>query len=251
MSFSHFEAIFIVVLTVSRLNSNAIPATSWLLTHLFSPSTDPTVLPRILAELRTTLRADGTVDIPTLVSLPLLNSAFHETLRLYVDILVTRQLNSDITLDKYIFRKNDSVTAPSYLSHYDAEFWNNHPMDKNASISASGVNEWYAYRFLKHDPETGKDVFSTQGTAGKFFPFGGGHQMCPGRVFARQEVLGAVALVLLNYDIEFKEYVGSNGKARGTDVKGIPRPKKQYSGSGVVSLDGDIKVRIRRRRKES
>lgn len=103
-------------------------------------------------------------------------------------------------------------------------------------------------RFLVDDPETGKMKFSTAGLTGKFFPFGGGHYMCPGRTFAKQEVLGAIAVLLLSFDIEFVEFIKTSGQGymgagRGADA--FPKLKNGFAGNVVVGLEGDMKVMMK------
>jgi cytochrome P450 len=92
--------------------------------------------------------------------------------------------------------------------------------------------------------------FSTAGLTGKFFPFGGGHYMCPGRTFAKQEVLGAVAVLLLNFDIEFVEFVKPSGQgytSTGQGADGFPKLKNGFAGNVVVGLEGDMKVNIKKK----
>jgi len=206
--------------------SNAIPATGWLLMHLLDPQTGDNVLTDVMAELRTAHRADGTVDIATLTSLPLLNSMFHEVLRLYVDLLVTRRVDAQTTLDAYSVGAGEMVMAPTWMLHRNAAFF-------------SSPDTFQPRRFLVTDPETGMVSCKTDGLGGKYFPFGGGHYMCPGRTFAKQEVLGAVAVVLLGNEIECRGW---------KDGKGFPRLKGGFAGNVVVGLEGDMKVRIASRR---
>jgi len=74
--------------------------------------------------------------------------------------------------------------------------------------------------------------------------------MCPGRTFAKQEVLGSVAVLLLNFDIDFVEFVKRDGKALvgvGKDETGFPGLKKGYAGNQVVGIEGDMRVRIKRK----
>ena len=97
--------------------------------------------------------------------------------------------------------------------------------------------------FLKIDPETDKEIFTTSETAGKLYPFGGGKTMCPGRVFVKQEVLGCVAMILLTFEFEFVGFVDEDGKSK----KDFPGVKKVYPGGGVTPADGDVKVKMRRR----
>lgn len=222
------------------LSSNAIPATGWMLMHILDPDGDQTLMGRVMGELEKARRESGRVDIPTLVASPLLQSILHEILRLYVDVLVTRDLKEDLILPldggkrQLLLKKSGIVMAPSWLGHRDEGLWTSPP-----------CNVFYAERFMAVDPETGKDVFTTAETNGKFFPWGGGKSICPGRVFAKQEVLASLATVLLTFDLEVLGFLDAQGKAK----KSFPGIKQAYSGTGIVAMDGDIKIRMRRRSK--
>lgn len=223
------------------LASNAIPTTGWMLMHILDPNADNTLYLRVRRELKTTRLADGRLDINILTSLPLLQSVFHEVLRLYTDLLVTRSMNADITLPldasntHHITLKQGTLAiAPSWLGHRDPTVWNSPPHDV-----------FYAERFLTTNPETGEDIFTTSGTAGRFFPFGGGKGMCPGRVFAKQEVLAATAMVLLEFDVEFDSFVDEKGE----DTENFPGLREGFGGSGIVVPSGDAKVRMRRKKR--
>lgn len=91
-------------------------------------------------------------------------------MRLYVDVLVTREVLDDFTLpidDKghqVLVKKHDTIIAPSWLGHRDDTVWTSQPVDK-----------FYPDRFIKKDEKTGKDMFTMVGTNGKLFPFGGLH----------------------------------------------------------------------------
>ena len=72
---------------------------------------------------------------------------------------------------------------------------------------------------------------------------GGGRTICPGRVFAKQEGLGALAMVLLRFEFEILGFVDKDRKA----IDHFPGFANQYPGSGALTPGGDIKVRMRRR----
>jgi cytochrome P450 len=227
------------MLTCNRLNSNANPATSWTLAELLKPSNSD-LMKRVRAEIDSAKRRDGTIDINALLVLPTLNSAYHETLRLYSDTLVTRTLDENLTLDQYHMEKGSMIISSTWLAHLEASSWENQPP----------ATTWYGERFLTFDEKTGKPTFSTTGLNGKFFPFGGGFYICPGRVFARQEILGAIATFLLTFETDFVEYLkpGDDGLvSAGRDEGGFPKVGKQYPGAGVVVQEGDTLVRLRRR----
>ena len=48
-------------------------------------------------------------------------------------------------------------------------------------------------------------VFTTEGLAGAWIPFGGGHRMCPGRHFAKVEIIVTFAMICTMFDIELAE----------------------------------------------
>lgn len=220
------------------LLSNAVPTVGWVIMHLLDPKGDRTVLPRVMEELKTVRRADGSLDIPSLISLPLLQSIFQEILRLYTDNLVTRTILEDIVLPNegngnILIKKGSIVMAPSWIGHYDGEAWDN---------ETHRHDTFYAERFLTTNAQ-GKQTFTMSGTNGKLFPFGGGKSICPGRVFAKQEVLASIALVLLNFEFEVLGFVDLEGKSRDE----FPGFMDAYSGTSIVAMDGDIKVRVKRR----
>ncbi|KAF2767281.1 cytochrome P450 [Teratosphaeria nubilosa] len=198
--------------------SNATPATGWLLMHILPPTGPPGLQDRIMEELSSVQRTDGSIDVPGLTRPPLLNSAFHEILRLYVDLLVVRHVDESVALDSHFVKQGEHVMAPTWMTHRDAQDFER-------------PTEFDPERFLCTDAETGKLSYSTSGLSGKYFPFGGGHYMCPGRNFAKQEVLGSVAVLLLDFDLSFVGFVGGDG---------FPTPKNNYAGNQVVGIAGDF-----------
>lgn len=221
---------------------NALPATLWMLLHILNPQGDLTLPQRVIDEIKTAQTPDGSMNVSKLVTLPLLQSIYEEVLRLYHDALVTRNLQEDVVLPldvkgerKVLLKKDSTVMAPSWLAHRDDEYWS------NSGVPSGG--EFFAERFLKSDPDTGKVIFSTVGAAGKLFPYGGGKTMCPGRIFAKQEMLITVALILTKFDFNFQGFVDANGKATAM----FPKIRDAMIGSVVLSTDCDMKVDVSQR----
>ena len=224
------------------LTSNAIPAACWMLCHLLSPENQP-LLSVVRNELETVKLADGTLELTTLFGLPVLNSVFHETLRLYTDALVSRVLHSDLDIGNCSLKSGELIIAPSWLAHRDATVW--------PEANGKPSEMWYGERFLKQDENSGKPVFTTANTTGTFFPFGGGAQICPGRVFAKQEVFAAVAAFLLEFDVGFIEFTQGSSElsAKKNGISsGFPRIAKQFIGNTVMIMEGDLLVRLRIRK---
>ncbi|KAF2439200.1 cytochrome P450 [Karstenula rhodostoma CBS 690.94] len=217
--------------------SNATPAAGWLLLHILSPTSAPDFRPRVMQELHSCKCSDGSVDIPALTRLPLLNSAFHEVLRLYVDLLVVRQVDNSVALGTHYVRKGEQIMAPTWMTHRNAAFF-----DRPEVFDPE--------RFLTTDPETGKLGYSATGLGAKYFPFGGGHYMCPGRVFAKQEVLGTIAVLLLNFDITFTNFVKhSKGGWTAAGTNDFPPIRPGFAGNQVVGIEGDMRVHVKRHRR--
>ncbi|EMC92021.1 hypothetical protein BAUCODRAFT_151481 [Baudoinia panamericana UAMH 10762] len=220
--------------------SNIIPVTGWMLMHVLDPQGDTTLLPRVLEEIKASTKQDGTLNVPTLIAQPLLQCIWTEALRMYVDILVTRNLPEDITLPldeegkrQVLFRKGDNIFAPSWLGSHNPNSWS----------EKAPYHRFCPERFLFKNPETGKTIFSTLGTAAKLFPFGGGRTICPGRVFAKQEAIGALALILLRFEFEVVGYLDAEKKP--TDA--FPGFATAFPGSGGLVPGGDFQVKVRRR----
>lgn len=224
------------------LNGNSITTAGWMMLHILNPHDGEALLRRVFNEVQSAQRKDGSLDVSILTSLPLLQSIYFEVLRLYTDALVARQLSSDLSVPidnqgKQVLLKKDAILMmPNWVLHHDKENWAEPPPDR-----------FYAERYLTIDPVTGKETFSTLGTAGRLFPFGGGKQICPGRVFAKQEILASVASILLCLDIEVVGFIDK--KERGTNM--FPGLRSEYPGKGVMVMGGDMKVRIKKRRQDT
>ncbi|KAK5937197.1 hypothetical protein PMZ80_010497 [Knufia obscura] len=248
------------------ISSNAIPATGWMLMHILDstrpenkPTTkdEPTLYTHIMSEIRESQNPDGTLNIPTLINQPILLSTLHEVLRVYVDVLISRQVTHDMTLPlshpptsnsttkftpspsrSLFLPANTLIMLPSYPSHTNPATWQ--------QPSQPPPSTFHPYRFLSAPPDaksTDKPIFTTTPYNGMFFPFGGGKTICPGRVFAKQEILASVALCLLAFEFEVVGCVDERGKM--TDR--FPGLRDTLPGSAVMVASGDMRVSVKRR----
>ncbi|ERF75821.1 hypothetical protein EPUS_01651 [Endocarpon pusillum Z07020] len=226
------------------VNTNTVVATLWILMHLVDRTDqDQTLLPRVRAEVDSVpVAADGTPDVKRLTELPLLQSVYAEVLRLYVDIIILRYLETDLTLPighggdgtpQVQLPKGGVLHVPTWSVHHDPAAW-------------PGVvppDEFDAERFLVPD-EKGEMTFSLGSMPGRWAPYGGGKPMCPGRFFAKQEIFVTVATLLRMYDFEKVGYL--DGKGKRTDK--FPGVKSRLAGGGTLRPDGDHRVRMERRK---
>ena len=115
-------------------------------------------------------------------------------------------------------------------------------------VSGHPANTFWPERFIEmpNIPASNleeKSAYEKAMRTEEFFPYGGGHVICSGRFFAKQEILAAVALFVTKYDVEFQGWVDRKGKVTNRP----PQPDETMAGVGVLTPDGDAKVRIRRR----
>jgi len=82
----------------------------------------------------------------------------------------------------------------------------------------------------------GPPKFSLEGLSGAWVPYGGGQRMCPGRHFAKQEMIATFAMLCTAYDIELRTEEGFK-----------PEPDLTYFPFGGLPPKGKIPFRIRRR----
>ncbi|KAI1169504.1 putative cytochrome P450 [Nemania sp. FL0916] len=214
------------------LTTNSIPTTTWMLMEIIS---DPSLLKAVRAEIEAakmtnTVTGNAILDSQKLGSLPLLQSIWTETLRLRVNFNVTRDVKEAIVIDGHTIPAGSMIQAPMMVSHYN-ETWGTteHP-----------ASEFWAERHIKYD-SAGNRTYAMAGRNTSFFPFGGGANICPGRQFAKLEVLTTVALVVSRLEIEIQGWTTTDGKSS-------DRPAQsdlKYCGSGAMPPDRDLRVRWR------
>jgi cytochrome P450 len=193
-----------------------------------------------------------------------MQSVYTETLRLRVAVVIQRSPTvPDFKIDNWSFSEGKMIMANHWIAARDEAVWNTGRLGENGSQQYP-VDEFWGERFLEYpdDPLSGplrkperaaepganggeKSIsddrqakFTMDGTTGHYFPYSGGLKMCPGRFFAKQEIIGATAMILSAYDIEF------------VDVEAAKKikPDMNYFPFGAVPPKGNIAVRIRRRR---
>jgi len=66
--------------------------------------------------------------------------------------------------------------------------------------------------------------------------------MCPGRHFAKQEIMLTIAMLASRFDVEFVEWTNMDGSASDRP----PQNDRRYTGAAGVPPDRDMKVRWKR-----
>ncbi|KAK4442767.1 cytochrome P450 [Podospora aff. communis PSN243] len=229
---------------IFALISNTIPITTWALYEIIR---SPSLFASVRAEVLTAFvpSADGkppTLDVPKLLSLPLLNSILIETLRLHLSLNLFRQVENPagIVIDGYHIPKGCLVQAATRMAHRDEKTW---------SAEGHPASEFWAQRHVKSVVKNGDGEderlipeFDVAGKRGSFMPFGGGSGMCPGRFIAKQEILMTLATMVARFDVEFLGWETLDGKPSEREAGDDPR----YDGTIATPPDREMKVRWKR-----
>jgi cytochrome P450 len=186
-------------------------------------------------------------DVQKLTKSPLLQSIFTETLRLRVHIYNSRCTgNEDFQINNWFIPKKSVVFVSSTPAHMEATEWNTGRNNKHP------LDSFWADRFVVYpnDPFSGPNKrrsdskiptnqgphFQLDGSmAGRFIPFGGGAYTCPGRHFAKREVLLTCAMLVNSLDVEI---LASDDAAK---------MDWRTCGFGTLKPAGKIAYRVRRR----
>jgi cytochrome P450 len=201
----------------------------------------------VRAEVATCTRkdADGRIqfDIDQLLRLPVLQAVYAETLRLRMHFYIIRMPDKvDINIQDWVIPRQKVIVALTTVAHMDTKAWNTgldneHPLEQF----------WFG-RFLRYPSQRGNDInqepnsstsptFSTKELEGSWIPYGGGPRQCPGRHFAKRQILLTTALMISLFDCEILEE-GRNMREDFT-LNGF--------GGGISHPAGKVPMRMRRR----
>ncbi|KAL9069710.1 MAG: hypothetical protein Q9157_006060 [Trypethelium eluteriae] len=213
-------------------NSNSVLAAFWATFEVFR---DLSLLEIVRQEAQDCLiRRDGVeleFDVEQLVRQPVVQAIYAETLRLRVNGILMRKtpMNGLIVNEDFVPGEKLILTA-STAAHMDPRVWGV-GIGQNRS-----PYEFWPGRFLKHVRGVNRGVdFSMTGTAGSWMPFGGGTHMCPGRFFAKREVILSMAQMVTLYDCDI------------LSDKGAQKMDGRTFGLGTLGPAGKVPVRLRRR----
>lgn len=217
---------------VFALQSNTVPIATWALIHLLQRKE---LYAAARDEARQAQVVNGPeeivdIDYQKLVAMPLLQAIFVETLRLHVIFPLLREATEDVEFEGYRIPKGSYVQGAGGIEHFEEATW---------AKDGHGPLEFWPERHLV-DAENGEVVFSMAGKTAKFFPFGGGPGMCPGRHFAKQEILLTIAALLTTFEIEFVEWTNPDGSRSDRE------PGNDETYAGTMPPDRDARIRLKR-----
>jgi len=239
--------------------------TAWALYNTFR---DPALLAAVRAEVDACTVQPPTaenphkldLDMDALLRQPVLQAVYAETLRLRMHFYIIRMPDPHSTGSLHGEdggRPDNDIAFPhgwtiprtrqthiitsTTVAHRDADAWD--------SASEKPLDEFWAGRFLRRrrpgsdnltasESEAEAEEFTHDGHRdGAWIPYGGGPRICPGRHFAKRQVLLTVGLMVGMFDaemvgdeVELKEDLSLGG-----------------FGNGISCPVGPVGVRLRRR----
>ncbi|KAK2017984.1 cytochrome P450 [Colletotrichum eremochloae] len=215
--------------------ANSVPAAAWMVLHILL---DQSLVSRLRQELLKESEADNApIDYHALLSAPLLNSVYRETLRLHVAGAIGRKAFGEGARLRGgslpALQSGTTGVSANWLGGLNEAVWNTgQEINGHAEYP---VESFWAERFLEYpdDPRSGplrkpSSIYAdTMGTSpekpfrddskarlsnpaalqGHFFPFGGGAWRCPGEALAKNTILVTAFLLLKELDIEILDPV--------------------------------------------
>jgi cytochrome P450 len=218
----------------SRATHNTITSIFWLVVDIFQ---DPRVLHHIREEVESCLLVNGSDDIPPVFDMnrlqqqPYVQAAYAEILRLRTHGTILRKPRDNIVINDWFMPKDSLIATCSTTAHMNAAVWS------SPERGSRPVFEFYPDRFLAHDPDRAEPQFTMAGTDGAWIPFAGGVRTCPGRHFAKYEIILTLAVLMKMYDIEILVKPGSANLQMSSYRFGL----------GVLEPKGKVPFRIRSR----
>ena len=202
------------------------------------------------------------MNVDSLCSMPILQSMYAETLRVYTSLFALRSaVREDFRIGGFAIPKDELIAVDSRVAAMNKQFWNTGATTKHPE-GAHPVDQFWAERFLVYpkDPTSGPlrfnpstpkapsaetsfhsngncPHFTMDGLAGAWLPFGGGSRQCPGRNFAKQEIILSFAVMFSMLDIELLDSGDMNSR----------KPNLKYYGLGTLPPKGKVPFRVRKR----
>ncbi|KAI0179259.1 cytochrome P450 [Hypoxylon sp. FL1284] len=242
--FSNHAAAGHTLATLFGLNGNTVPITAWAMIELIK---DPCLFQAVRDEALSSYTTDAKtgarrIDPRVLTNLPLLQSLYVEVMRMHVSFNATRKALEPVVIDGFAVEKGALVQTCSRIAHYDESVW---------GVEGHPAAEFWAWRHVKAadavDVGTGEAIRQSQsamkGRSASFLAYGGGHVMCPGRHFAKQEIMLAIAILVTKFEIEFVSWIRHDGSRSDRPAQ----DDQMYASFVAMPPDRDAITRWRRK----
>ncbi|KAF2648309.1 cytochrome P450 [Lophiostoma macrostomum CBS 122681] len=216
-------------------NGNVVPTTFWC---IFEALLDPKLRDDLSGVIKQHYNPDTKgYDITQLSSAPHMQSMHAEATRLRNAATFSRFVETEsVTLDdRYSVLKDTTVLVMAHHLGLRTESWE----EARPGTTEKPLDVFWAQRFLvsENTGDKTKEKFTTSRLGACLLPFGGGSHKCPGRHFAKNIGIAAMAILLDEYEIELQNPESARGAT----------PKVEDMAFGVVKPTRKVAARIRMR----
>ena len=197
--------------------ANSIPAVFWTMCNILENEECYRACREAVIKVAA-LREPGRnwFTLKELDDLPILKSAFMETLRLYQIFFIVREVEDDFIVNskgsvsepKFMLTKGTTIMALPNLVHMDPDIFEE-------------PTKFQYDRFVDPNARSKKGTLLTS----HWKPFGGGAHLCPGRKFITYEFQALLAMILLKIDMRFAEGEGKPSVDLGRQGASVAQPK--------------------------
>ncbi|ETS85981.1 hypothetical protein PFICI_04006 [Pestalotiopsis fici W106-1] len=231
--------------------TNVVTSMFW---FVFEALKDPELLTQLKQEVAECTAKEGSnVQIKKLTLQPLLQSNYAEVLRLYVAVAASRVAEyCDINVAGYSVPKDSYLVMYSRSSAFDYPGW-----ERAGRSLKKPLEEFDAERFLvdadwvppslaalrkaektmaRNTTSSTQKRFSVEGLLGLWYPYGGGDHICPGRHYAKHQIIISFAMLSEKFDFELQDPEACT-----------VLPNMRYAPFGALPPVGKIPFRLRRR----
>ncbi|MCJ1468018.1 hypothetical protein MMC07_006644 [Pseudocyphellaria aurata] len=241
-------------------HANSITAVFWTVFEVFSR---PSLLSRVrdIAQSAHDTRAQQSESIQ-LDKNPLLQSVFAETTRLRVPSVMPKvATGGDYQLGEWSIPEGSILAINAGAGAMNKDVWNAgtaeepHPLEgfwderfliypnkpnsgplRKQKGAFGADNQALATHSSTQEKPSHEPTFSLSGLGGAYIPFGGGPSICPGRHFARKEVVTTLSILALRFDVELHVPKGRT-----------PKMDQAFFAMGTLPPAEKVPFRIRRR----
>lgn len=160
---------------------NVLPTAFWTIWHTLS---DPALLEDAREEAKLFLSSPIWASKETKAEehMPIMASTMKEALRYHVSGAATRMVMEDYRRNgQYLLKKDSMIQMPNVVPHFDSGNW------------GQSAHNFEAYRFSRQEAKKPHPA--------AFRSWGGGANLCPGRVYSPRLILTVTAMLISRFDV--------------------------------------------------
>ncbi|ORY70968.1 polyketide synthase dehydratase-domain-containing protein [Pseudomassariella vexata] len=150
-----------------------------------------------------------------------------------------RDVRKPFSLDGHMVPPGAMLHVPTLVAHYDEDAW---------GVKGHAASEFWGYRHIRYTYEKKFEVsgVNTKPKGQLSLSGRGGTHICPGRFYAKKQIMLTIASFVSEFDMEFVRWT----KFDGSNSDRAPKNETAACGTGGMPPDRDTEIKIKRRLKD-